>query len=126
MSVLEPAERLARGELAAEIRAVKDEPGPDVIAYRGASFAGALVAPGLIDKYCLAVQPVAVGTGQALFAQLTAALPSSSWHRAVSRAESWCRCAALRLSGQPYEPRATMSPLKATWSGCCTLTATAL
>jgi dihydrofolate reductase len=28
----------------------------------------------LIDEYCLVVQPVAVGSGQALFAELTAPL----------------------------------------------------
>lgn len=45
----------------------------DVIAYGGASFAAALAAQGLIDEYCLAIQPVALGRGQALFAQLSAA-----------------------------------------------------
>jgi dihydrofolate reductase len=69
-----PATRIARGDLAAEIAAIKDEPGPDVIAHGGASFAAALAAQGLIDEYCLVVQPVAVGRGQALFAELPAAL----------------------------------------------------
>jgi dihydrofolate reductase len=70
-----PATRIARGDLAAEIAAIKDEPGPDVIAHGGASFAAALAAQGLIDEYCLVIQPVAVGRGQALFAELPAALP---------------------------------------------------
>lgn len=64
--------RIARGDLAAEIAALKDEPGPDVIAYGGARFAAALAARGLIDEYCLLVQPLAVGGGQALFADLAA------------------------------------------------------
>src|SRR6266702_5445715 len=69
-----PTTRIARGDLAAEIAALKEEPGPDVIAWGGASFAAALAARGLIDEYCLAIQPVAIGCGQALFAALPAAL----------------------------------------------------
>jgi dihydrofolate reductase len=69
-----PATRIARGDLEAEIAALRQEPGPDVIAHGGASFAAALAAHGLIDEYCLVIQPVAVGRGQALFAKLPAAL----------------------------------------------------
>ena len=69
-----PTTRIARGDLAAEIAALKEEPGPDVIAWGGASFAAALATRGLIDEYCLAIQPVAIGRGQALFAELPAAL----------------------------------------------------
>jgi dihydrofolate reductase len=70
-----PTTRIASGDLAAEIAAIKDEPGPDVIAHGGASFAAALAANGLVDEYCLAIQPAAVGDGQALFAKLPALLP---------------------------------------------------
>ena len=45
-------------------RRAEGEPGPDVVAHGGA----------LIDEYCLVIQPVAVGRGQALFAELPAAL----------------------------------------------------
>ena len=69
-----PTTRIARGDLAAEIAALKEEPGGDLIAHGGASFAAALVARGLIDEYCLVIQPVAVGGGQALFAELSAPL----------------------------------------------------
>ena len=68
-----PVTRIARGDLAEEIATLKQEPGPDVIAWGGATFAAALAAGGLIDEYRLAIQPVAVGRGQALFAQLPAA-----------------------------------------------------
>ena len=67
--------RIARGDLAAEIAALKEEAGPDVMVHGGASFAAALAAHGLIDEYCLVIQPVALGRGQALFAALPAALP---------------------------------------------------
>jgi dihydrofolate reductase len=69
-----PTTRIARGELAGEIAALKDAPGGDLIAHGGASFAAALAARGLIDEYCLVIQPVAVGGGQALFADLSAPL----------------------------------------------------
>jgi dihydrofolate reductase len=69
-----PSTRIARGDLGAEIAALKGEPGPDVVAHGGASFAAALAAQGLIDEYCLVIQPVALGRGQALFAELPAAL----------------------------------------------------
>lgn len=65
-----PVTRIASGDLAEEITARKEEPGPDVIAYGGAPLAAGRVASGLIDEYCLAIQPVAVGQGQALFAEL--------------------------------------------------------
>ena len=69
-----PTTRIARGDLAAEIAAIKEEPGPDVMVHGGASFAAALAARGLIDEYCLVIQPVAIGAGQALFGQLAAPL----------------------------------------------------
>lgn len=65
-----PVTRVARGELADEIAAIKAEPGPDVIAWGGARLAGALAAEDLIDEYRLLVQPLALGRGDALFAQL--------------------------------------------------------
>jgi len=68
-----PTTRVARGALATEIAAIKEEPGPDVIAWGGATFAAALAADDLIDEYRLAVQPVAVGSGRSLFGQLPAA-----------------------------------------------------
>jgi len=69
-----PTTRIARGDLATEIAALKAESGPDVLVHGGASFAAALAAKGLIDEYCLVIQPVAVGRGQGLFAELPAPL----------------------------------------------------
>ncbi len=65
-----PETRVARGDLATEIAAIKAESGPDVIAWGGARFAGALAAADLIDEYRLLVQPLILGRGQALFDQL--------------------------------------------------------
>jgi dihydrofolate reductase len=69
-----PITRIARGDLAAEIAALKAEPGGDLIAYGGVSFAAALAARGLIDEYCLIIQSVALGRGQTPFAELSAGL----------------------------------------------------
>lgn len=65
-----PQTRIANGDLATEIAALKQEPGPDLIAWGGATFASALAANGLVDEYSLEIQPVAIGAGQALFAHL--------------------------------------------------------
>ncbi|WP_427893161.1 dihydrofolate reductase family protein [Kribbella sp. GL6] len=81
-----PSTRVARGELAAEIAAIKEEPGADVIVWGGRRLAGALAAADLIDEYRLLIQPLVLGAGEALFDQLPAsrhlklveALPFSS------------------------------------------------
>ena len=65
-----PLTRVARGDLATEIAAIKAEPGPDVIVWGGGRIAGALAAANLIDEYRLLVQPLVLGAGQALFDQL--------------------------------------------------------
>ncbi|HKC27438.1 MAG TPA: dihydrofolate reductase family protein [Jatrophihabitans sp.] len=67
-----PTTRVARGHVESEIAAIKQESGPDVIAWGGATFAGALAAADLIDEYRLLVQPLVLGQGQALFGQLAA------------------------------------------------------
>ena len=65
-----PGTRVARGDLAAEIAAIKAEPGPDVIVWGGSRLPGALAAADLIDEYRLLVQPLVLGRGQALSDQL--------------------------------------------------------
>jgi dihydrofolate reductase len=65
-----PITRVARGDLATEIAAIKAEPGPDVIVWGGARLAGALAAADMIDEYRLLVQPLVLGRGKALFEQL--------------------------------------------------------
>lgn len=65
-----PVTRVARGDLADEIAAIKAEPGADVIVWGGGQLAGALAAANLIDEYRLFVQPLALGQGRALFDQL--------------------------------------------------------
>jgi dihydrofolate reductase len=64
--------RVARGDLAAEIAALRREPGGDIIAWGGASFVQALSRHGLVDEYRLVIDPVALGDGLALFKDLSA------------------------------------------------------
>jgi dihydrofolate reductase len=59
--------RIARGDLAEEIRAVKDESGGDILAWGGAGFAQALIEANLIDEYRLVVNPVIAGGGLSIF-----------------------------------------------------------
>ncbi|HWT99626.1 MAG TPA: dihydrofolate reductase family protein [Terriglobales bacterium] len=61
---------VASGDLATEIAALKRQPGKDMLAHGGASFARSLVRLGLIDEYRLLVHPVALGQGLPLFAEL--------------------------------------------------------
>ena len=65
-----PVTKIARGDLTAEIAAIKAEPGPDAVVWGGGRFAGALAAADLIDEYRLLVQPLVLGQGRALFDQL--------------------------------------------------------
>jgi dihydrofolate reductase len=62
--------RIARGDLAEEIAALKGEPGGDIMAHGGAGFVQALSRLGLIDEYRLVILPVALGSGLPLFKDL--------------------------------------------------------
>jgi dihydrofolate reductase len=59
--------RIAGGDLADEIAGLKAEPGRDIIAWGGATFAHALIAANLIDEYRLVVHPVLAGDGLSIF-----------------------------------------------------------
>jgi len=63
-----PQSTIASGDLADEISALKREPGKDLIAWGGATFAQSLTRLRLVDEYRLVVQPVALGDGLPLFA----------------------------------------------------------
>ncbi len=69
-----PESRIARGDLAQEIAALKREPGKDMLAWGGAAFAQSLSRLGLVDEYRLILVPVAVGDGLPLFKGLVAPL----------------------------------------------------
>jgi dihydrofolate reductase len=61
---------VVNGDLATQMKRLKQQPGKDILAHGGASFAQSLAASGLIDEYRLLVHPVVLGNGLSLFAQL--------------------------------------------------------
>ncbi len=69
-----PETQIAHGDLNEEIERLKREPGNDLIAHGGATFAQALSRLGLIDEYRLVIQPAALGAGLPLFKDLAAPL----------------------------------------------------
>jgi dihydrofolate reductase len=69
-----PESRVARGELAEEIAALKQEDGGEIMAHGGAAFVQALSRLRLIDEYRLVILPVAVGRGKPLFKDLSGPL----------------------------------------------------
>jgi dihydrofolate reductase len=64
--------RVITGDLAEGIVRLKQEPGKDIYAHGGASFARSLVRLGLVDEYRLLVHPVVLGRGLPIFSELAA------------------------------------------------------
>jgi dihydrofolate reductase len=61
---------LATGDLTDEIMKLKSESGKDIVVYGGATFDSSLIKAGLIDEFHLFVNPVAIGSGMAIFEDL--------------------------------------------------------
>jgi dihydrofolate reductase len=91
-----PETRIARGDLSEEIARLKREPGNDLIAYGGATFAQALSRHGLVDEYRLMIQPAALGAGLPLFKDLAAPL-----HLELVEATTYSTGVAIHV----YRPR---------------------
>ncbi len=62
---------LATGDLVDEINLLKQQEGGDIIAYGGGTFVSALVKAGLIDEYHLFVNPALLGSGMAIFGEVS-------------------------------------------------------
>jgi dihydrofolate reductase len=65
-----PTTTIARGDLEQEVAKLKAEPGGDIIAYGGYTFAQALTRLNLVDEYRLVTRLVALGSGQPMFKDL--------------------------------------------------------
>jgi dihydrofolate reductase len=62
-------ERVIRNDLHAEVTALKEQPGEDLLLTGGAGLAAALTDLGLVDEYHIAVHPVVLGGGRKLFTE---------------------------------------------------------
>ncbi|SDI78590.1 Dihydrofolate reductase [Actinokineospora alba] len=58
---------LLAGEAADAVRALKQQPGKDVVILGSGALVRSLMAHGLIDEFLLAIHPVVLGSGQRLF-----------------------------------------------------------
>lgn len=59
--------RLAKGDLAAEVRKMRSESGPDMTILGSGSIVSQLANAGLIDEYVIVVNPIVLGKGRTLF-----------------------------------------------------------
>jgi dihydrofolate reductase len=55
------------GDLATVVKALKNQPGKDILVYGGAEFVNSLISQNLIDEYFILVCPVAIGKGLTIF-----------------------------------------------------------
>jgi dihydrofolate reductase len=59
--------KLIKGDLAAEVRKLKEESGPDMVILGSGSIVSQLTQENLIDEYQLALSPIVLGKGRTLF-----------------------------------------------------------
>lgn len=59
--------KLVKGDLAAEVRRMKKEPGPDMAILGSGSIVSQLARAGLIDEFQIVVNPIVLGKGKTLF-----------------------------------------------------------
>jgi dihydrofolate reductase len=63
--------KLLKGDLAAEVRKLKSEAGPDMVILGSGNIISQLAQHNLIDEYQLAVSPIVLGKGRTLFEGVT-------------------------------------------------------
>jgi dihydrofolate reductase len=59
--------RILQGDMAAEVRKLKQEPEPDMAILGSGSIVARLAEAGLIDEYQIVVNPIALGGGRTMF-----------------------------------------------------------
>jgi dihydrofolate reductase len=67
---VKPGAILINGDIEAEVRRIKNEPGKDIWLFGGASLTASLLNLGLVDEITLAVHPVILGGGKPLFSNI--------------------------------------------------------
>jgi dihydrofolate reductase len=63
--------RLLKNDLAAEVRKLKTEPGPDMVILGSGSIVSQLAQHNLIDEYQIALSPIVLGKGRTMFEGVT-------------------------------------------------------
>jgi dihydrofolate reductase len=66
---------LAKGNLSAEIKNLKNREGKDLLVYGGYTFVSSLIKEGLIDEYRFYINPVVLGKGVPVFDQIDSFQP---------------------------------------------------
>jgi dihydrofolate reductase len=66
---------LLKGELATEVRKLKQQPGPNIVIMGSGSIVAQLADAGLIDEYQIVLNPLVVGSGRTLFEGVKRKLP---------------------------------------------------
>ncbi len=66
---------LLKGDLAEEIRRLKQQPGKDMVIFGSGEIVSALTQIGLIDEYRMFIVPVILGSGKPLFTGLNHGVP---------------------------------------------------
>jgi dihydrofolate reductase len=66
---------LLKGDLATEVRKLKQEPGPNIVIMGSGSVVAQLADAGLIDEYQIVLNPLVVGSGRTLFEGVKRKLP---------------------------------------------------
>ena len=66
---------LIKGDLATEVRKLKQQPGPDIVIMGSGSVVAQLAEAGLIDEYQIVLNPLVVGSGRTLFEGVKRKLP---------------------------------------------------
>jgi dihydrofolate reductase len=59
--------KLVKGDMAAEVRKMKNEPGPDMVILGSGSIVSQLAQENLMDEYQIALSPIVLGKGRTLF-----------------------------------------------------------
>jgi len=66
---------LLKGDLTAEVRKLKQQPGPNIVIMGSGSIVAQLADAGLIDEYQIVLNPLVVGKGRTLFEGVKNKLP---------------------------------------------------
>ena len=67
---LKPGMILIKEDIETEVRKIKNQPGKDIWLYGGASLTTSFLNLGLVDEIMLAVHPIILGQGKALFSNI--------------------------------------------------------